>query len=323
MAINDYTKRIRDVSKRMTLYTHLAWAQQHKHMVEQPQSNTMAVEPALLATVRYGDLFDYPLTATEIHRYLVQTEISLDELGFVLDQSVRNRQLEEHGDFYTLPGRGQLVHTRRQRAQVAADLWREGVRFGHRIARLPFVRMVAVTGSMAVHNPSDDADIDYMIVTANRRLWLTRLLSLAIVKVAARQGVTLCPNFFVTERTLSQKDQTLYVARELAQMVPLHGYDVYLQLLQQNSWMHQFLPNARPMPAPSKPRKSLSKWFAERMLAPRWGDWLENWERERKIRKLSTEFDSAESRYSADMCKGHHMSHQARVMTAYDQPTDG
>ena len=43
-----------------------------------------SVESAVLQAVAYADIFDYPLTAREIHHYLVQVPASRDAVGEVL-----------------------------------------------------------------------------------------------------------------------------------------------------------------------------------------------------------------------------------------------
>jgi hypothetical protein len=79
---------------------------------------------AILCTVAYADVFDYPLTAAQIHRYLMGTATSRDRVNRALraDPWVRQR-LEEHEGYYTLPGREDLVKLRQNRARVASGMW--------------------------------------------------------------------------------------------------------------------------------------------------------------------------------------------------------
>ena len=103
---------------------------------------------SVFQTLAYADVFDYPLTADEVYRYLPATA-SLEDVTQALTNELLFSKVE---DFYTLHGREEIVATRRRRAQVARPLWRKAARYGRIIASLPFVRMLAVTGSLAVNN---------------------------------------------------------------------------------------------------------------------------------------------------------------------------
>jgi hypothetical protein len=280
------------------------------------QLTTPVLSNAILHTAAYADVFDYPLTTTEIHRYLMGIHAPRE----AVEQSLRDvRILNSIEGFYTLPGREALTRVRRQREQAATRLWPTAIRYGHFIANLPFVRMLAVTGSLAMNNVNDNSDIDYLIVTSARRLWMCRAMVLAIVRLASLQGVRLCPNYLISERSLVFPDRTLYAAHELAQMIPLFGMQVYRTIYHLNRWREYYLPNADGVPPMPKGIRGLEsspgiRSVMESALLTPPGDWFEHWEMERKIRKLSYEQgDSPESSFSADYCKGHLHRHSQRT----------
>ena len=298
-------------------------------------ARTRELENAIVQSVSYADVFDYPLTADEVHRYLIGVRAGASEVGRALAGSrlVPGRLAHRDG-FFTLPGREQIVEVRRQRTVPAKRLWRGAVDYGRRIARLPFVRMVAVTGSLAASNVTRDADVDYLIVTAPRRLWLCRALVIGVVRRAARRGVVLCPNFLLTESALELRQRDLYTAWELAQMVPIAGLETYHRLRRQNSWAGSFLPNAEGVPLEPDPQdnadlpaaRSRLTRVAEGILGSPAGGWLEGWERARKVRRLTREAASVayapegsrnEAEFSADWCKGHLGTHRQEVMARY------
>ena len=270
-------------------------------------------------TLTYADVFDYPLTVPEVYRYLTSTSGTMEEVT----RALSNESLfSQTGEYFTLRGREEIVETRKRRAQAAKRLWRKAVRYGQIIASLPFVNMVAITGSLAMNNTEEDKDIDYMIVTSPNHLWTCRALSLLIARIAKLEGVSLCPNYLVTTNALELKEQSLYVAHELAQMVPISGMEVYHEIRHRNEWVDSYLPNASGMPELPEGTESVKTYSAiqkvlERIFRLPFGQWLEKWERNRKIERLTREQShSFESYFSADVCKGHIDKHGESVVTA-------
>ena len=282
------------------------------------------LEWAILQTVAYADIFDYPLTPSEIQRYLTGATATVEEVQAALSSSSLNgRYLSRSADYFSLAGREHIVETRRRRAQVAARLWPVGRRYGHFIGSLPFVRMVAVTGSLAVDNTESGGDIDYLVVTKARRLWLCRLLVVVLVRwVEWRSGYTLCPNYFISENALTINEHDLYTARELVQMVTVFGSETYTTMRQFNAWTDGQFPNATSTHSnnttPQRKIAAFSKRLIERMIPTSVGDWIDRWEMKRKIRKLSQQSDAREADFSADWCKGHFDGHKRRILDSYD-----
>src|SRR5690349_4069941 len=209
------------------------------------------IERAVISTVAYGDVFDYPLQALEVHRYLHGVRATADATAAALARcSGPGGALSRREGFYTLRDREHLVDQRRARQANAARLWPAAVRYAHLIATLPFVRMVAVTGSLAWDNVDGDADIDYLIVTEPDRLWVCRWLVAALRRMAHPLGARLCPNYMVTTRALRVAERDLYSAYELARMTPIAGRSMYHRMRRANPWAASLLPNAIEPPRP-------------------------------------------------------------------------
>lgn len=293
-------------------------------------TGALSVESAILRALAYVDVFDYPLTAGEVHRYLPRVEAPAVVVEDILANGcLAPQRLSRYGGYFMLPGREEIVATRRRREEIARRLWPPAWRYGRLLASLPFVRMVAVTGSLAVNNAEADADIDYLVVTANDRLWLCRALAILVVRAAALRKVSLCPNYFLSERALVFKERNLYTAHELAQMVPVSGMDVYRRMRWLNRWAAEWLPNATDAPPwpnggtrPSTPGDGRLAGLAEELLQSRLGARLEAWEMQRKMEKFGQvragqHSGRVEAAFSPDWCKGHFDGHARRVLEAY------
>jgi predicted nucleotidyltransferase len=273
---------------------------------------------SVFQTLAYADIFDYPLTAPEVYRFLPSGNASLEDVKRILLDETRFTQVD---GYFTLLRREQIVEIRRRREAVAVRLWRKARQYGRLIASLPFVRMVAVTGSLAMNNTDEGRDIDYLVVTAPGRLWTCRALILLVARIARLERVSLCPNYLVTTRALEFTDRSLYVAHELVQMIPLAGIDLYRKMLERNRWVRDVLPNAFMDAAGQQAQEirpySFMQKVLESMLQLPVVDGFEQWEMKRKIERLAREQSSSrESYFSADVCKGHGDRHGEHIVMA-------
>jgi len=283
-----------------------------------------SIEWAILQTVAYSDVFDYPLTPGEIHRNLIGRATSPESVLQALRYGRwAPRYLTHRNGYYTLPGREAIVDTRQRRAEIAATMWPKAYYYGKLIAMLPFTKMVALTGALAVDNVESEADLDYLIVTEPGRLWLCRAMVILLVRWAATHSVIVCPNSFLSETKLVITRRDLYSAHEMIQMVPIAGLDVYHRMISLNSWTQEYLPNAHgpsrieAEPSYSKPFHRL-KDFAEGTLRAPWANGLERWEMNRKVRKFNQRKDwTSEADFCADWCKGYFDAHEHRTLTAF------
>ena len=129
------------------------------------------LERAVLEALAYSDIFDYPLRLDELYRYLpLHAEIA--QLPFVVESL--GGQVKKRDDFYFLTGRDEIVEIRRQREARSQILMPRALKYGRVLGCLPFVRMVALTGSLAVMNTTRNADFDYMLITVPGRVWTAR-----------------------------------------------------------------------------------------------------------------------------------------------------
>lgn len=143
-----------------------------------------------------------------------------------------------------------------------------------------WIKMVAVTGSVAMENASKDDDIDILVITQNKRLWLARiwvLISLLINGVDFRRNNKpqradqFCFNMWLEERSLEVTDnkRTLGAALDAINMKVVGGNRGYHVLfLRKNRWIGKYLKTAweemtqKPISAKTKRNGS------------RAGDWL-------------------------------------------------
>ena len=286
----------------------------------EPTPSIISIERAALETLAYSDIFDYPLRIEELHRYLPLPVIRTELIEIL---NYRNDLIKMLDGYYFLAGREHLIPLRQKREAVSRPLFQRAVWYGRILASLPFIHMVGLTGSLAMQNCDETADIDYLLVAAHGRVWITRAFALLLGRFTALFGNTLCPNLIISDQALAWQQRDLYSARELCQMIPIFGSDVYARLRQINSWTNSFLPNASSTPDPGPEEftdpsrlRSLFEW----PLRGAFGDRIEAWEGDRKIKRFTNQAGyGPETQFDRDICQGNFNQHGLQTKAAFQR----
>jgi hypothetical protein len=285
------------------------------------------VEAAILRTLLYADVFNYPMTADEVHHFLIGLKLTREQVHRTLHASswLADRTVRVNG-YFAARGRAEVASLREAREKASRDLWPAARRYARWMGYLPFVRMVAVTGALAMNNSEAGDDIDFIVVTAPGRVWLTRALCVGMVKVARRFGTRLCPNYVLAETALEQQRRDLFIAHEVVQMAPVVGHALYFQMRRANAWAFEYLPNAdqplnlQPEAAPGGIGIVAQRLF-EWLLGGWLGDRLERWESRRKVAKFrpQAELATAHALLDAEHVKGHFLDYGWVTIKAYEE----
>ncbi len=280
-----------------------------------------ALARSIVGALAYADLFDYPLTEEEIWRYQIETSFSREiiELCLATSSELNGIVVQENG-FYSLSSREAVFAIRRSRSLASQAVWDRAWLYSRWLSRLPFVKMVAITGALAVNNISVRPDIDLLVVASEGRVWVCRRLIIGLVRLARLFGDDLCPNYIISETNLNLAQQDLFTAHELAQMVPLYGKQLYNNMIAENAWAKDYLPAAFLVSSNDVPtaRRGPARKVVESMLSlPVFNRW-ERMELARLQRKLRPLVGAAtEVICSPQQCKGHTGLHRQRITTDY------
>src|ERR1700733_9430440 len=100
-----------------------------------------SIERAICSAVSYRDIFDYPVTLAEIHRYLHGIRCTPEELSDALRRGpLLDRYLDTDGEYFALHGRRAIFETRRFRRELSRRKRPLARVLGRLLASLPNVR---------------------------------------------------------------------------------------------------------------------------------------------------------------------------------------
>ncbi|HTK03530.1 MAG TPA: hypothetical protein VL401_02050 [Alphaproteobacteria bacterium] len=186
-----------------------------------------------MLSIKYHKIFDYKLVKSDFPKWFYK--IDSKDISKISKTKSKTRLQREK---YSL--------SKLKLAKKAAKI----------LAKIPTIKFVGITGSLAMMNSNKDSDIDLMIITKTGTMWTTRLLVHCLLFTVhyplrrpniKKQKDMLCINLWLDENDLiwNKADRNIYTAHEIAQVVPLvNKNQTYEKFLWENKWILDFWPNA-------------------------------------------------------------------------------
>ena len=272
------------------------------------------MEKEVLKTIRYFSFFDYLPTFEEIYTFLGKkaTKKKIEE---ALKSLERQKKIKKEKDFkkvtrYTLQVTSEDTvgeyskKLKIKNEKIKIEKYNERYFFSQKklenwrfrayvkiLSFFPQIKLIGLSGSLAMMNADNDDDIDLFIITAKNRLFTGRFLAIILAKIlsihrsynkrytlhVARYTNTVCLNLFFDESDLvvPKFKRSEYVAHEVLQMKPIVNKDnIYERFLKANSWIFKIFPNAQTVLKLKIENLKFNENF--KLKIKNFGDWLEN-----------------------------------------------
>lgn len=262
------------------------------------------LQKAIVMTVAYFDIFDYPLTAVEIHKWLYQQLANLSDILEILASGKLDNIISQKNGFYFLKSRENIIQTRLDRYSIAEPKFKIVLKTVWWLRWLAFVKMIAVCNNLGFSNALAESDIDFFIITKKSRLWWTRLVItlftdlLGVRRHGGKITNRICLSFYITDNHLNLVDITLkpndiYLTYWLATLAPIYNRSgTYQKFLEANGWLKSYLPNFYSTILNNRQSIKDNTWikfsksFDELVLGRFLGDWLEKLAKVIQLKKM-------------------------------------
>jgi predicted nucleotidyltransferase len=262
----------------------------------------------ILSTLKFFDLQDYPLTLVEISQFLFADLNSLTvdsggELKLVNLETVYAKvpmgeiltcvemecavEIKNNLGFYFLTGRENIVKNRLDNYFYGIkreQLIKKYIKF---LKYIPFVRGVALAGSQAMGQQKETSDIDLLVITDTKFMWLARTLVTIYFQVLGRRrhGQKIknrfCLNHYLAGAKKIIQLKNFYTAHEYLKLRPLvYSYGIW-DFQNQNKWVSNVFSNST-LIKPELYRPAFLQFSLEKIFMGSFGKNLEkvlkNWQ---------------------------------------------
>jgi glycosyltransferase involved in cell wall biosynthesis len=199
-------------------------------------SSEGSLSNAILRTLEYAALFQYPLRLDELHERLFDAKADLKSV----QRACSRLGLRPVGDFIaTDPDFVSIRHFRETISDRAIEEVWPHLRI---LASMPFIRMIAFSGATAHRNMNSGEDVDLFMVVEDGKLWGTFLIAMTWAKVKGLRQ-RLCMNYVVTDRALPLFDHDAFTAQQAASLKPVFGKSMYEAFIAANPMVKTHFPN--------------------------------------------------------------------------------
>jgi hypothetical protein len=284
-------------------------------------------ELAIARSVLYASLFEYPLTLAQLRQTLIESAQTPTEILVSYERSASLRLLVDYEDGYFFPaGRRDLLGERRVRERRSRAFLLRHRTLLTVIGALPFVRLVALSGSIAHLNLEGSGDLDLFIVTKGRHVWSVTVAVIILAKLLRRRQ-TLCANFVLADTALALTQQDLFTASQVIHLKPLVGGETFGRVIAANPFVARLYPNFHRaltsdagvrIPRLPRPVKRTFEWLlavpaAAAEAVCRWAY------RAYLLRRQAGWRSPDQVRLDADCLKLHTQSHRRAIMERFEE----
>ena len=237
------------------------------------------IQKNILKTLAYFDLFLYPVTRNELLAFSPEkNSLSL------IDEEIRSLLFEkiifQLDEFYSLQNKPALAERRRHGNLRAVDQLSIAKRVAKILNWFPFVRSIAVSGSLSKHFSEENSDIDFFIVTSANRLWIARSCMHLLKKVSFIIGKQnwFCMNYYIDECAMNIPEKNIFTAMEIVTLIPMQGMDCFQKFREANIWTSEYFPLQTNYHKETwGTKKNFLRYFLEKIFSSRLGDKADHW----------------------------------------------
>jgi len=266
-------------------------------MIFKNNTNSNVIKEAIVKTIAFFDMFDYPLTVFELWQF-INIECQFREIEEVLNKGDLGDRIEGKQGFYFLTGRSKIIKTKMERYYYTNLKFKRALRVSRIFKFIPWIKMIAVSNIIGANNMKREGDIDLFIITEKNKTWLTRFFCASLMKLLGlrpkpgKEQDKICLNFFISEEAMdlqglmldnvnigislpgsdraSGNGRTLvdiYFIYWLAGLAPIYNKDnTYQKFIKaNNSWVKEFLPNWQPVKVSNRRKldSNFSKFYKD------------------------------------------------------------
>lgn len=206
-----------------------------------------SIKELIVIHICYRDVFNAPVSIEALKKWIGIKNVNYEKFNNNLTELINEELIIQSNGFLARKTREDIILNQQKKSELTKKIISRG-RLGLTIlSKIPFVKFVGISGSLAADNPTQianekDIDLDLFIVTSKNTLWIfmfvERIFS-SIFKFIYNYHFY-CFNYVTEESFLEIYNKNFYTATEFVNLKSIKDKGVIDKIISCNLWMKKY-----------------------------------------------------------------------------------
>ncbi|WP_462252471.1 hypothetical protein [Ekhidna sp.] len=204
----------------------------------------------IVVHIAYRNIFNAPVSSVECQKWLGVASDEIAAFNDSIKELIEENLIVEKDGFLCVPGQETIVDSQSRKEVLTKDLLAKGSKTLIRLSRLPFIKYIGVSGSVAANNPTlqyskrgvEFVDLDLFVICKSNTLWLLFLVErvLTNIKKLFKGYHFYCFNYVTDETFLEVYNKNFFTATEINNLKTVYDNGIHSSFLSVNSWYNKY-----------------------------------------------------------------------------------
>lgn len=207
----------------------------------------ISIKELIIVHVCYRDVFNAPVPIKSLKIWMGIRSENLLIFNTALAELKKEGLIIEIQGYLACIAKEEIIHDQKRKSELTKQIIAKGQRGLDILSKIPFIRFVGISGSIAAENPTNDfnekhIDLDLFVVTSKNTLWCFALLERIFTNLVRlfKGNHFYCFNYITEESFLEIYNKNFYTATELVNLSPICDKGVLNKFISCNEWIERY-----------------------------------------------------------------------------------
>ncbi len=207
----------------------------------------VSIKEWIIVHVCYRDVFNAPVPIEALKLWIGIREDNREISEHALSELKNEKLIIESRGYLACHGNEELILNQKRKSELTMQIIKKGQRGLTILSRIPFIKFVGISGSIAAENPTNDfnkkhVDLDLFVITSKNTIWCLVLIERIFTNLVGffKGNYFYCFNYVTEESFLEIHNKNFYTATELVNLKPVFDKGVYNKFILCNKWVENY-----------------------------------------------------------------------------------